>query len=591
MAMIIRRNFPLILVTSLLLMLLGCGGGGGGGGRVTVTVVADWTNFGSPISGSSMLWKLYTLDESLVQSVAINRTQPGEQSAQIANLPKGNYHLHIELYSALDLGGSLVGVIDEQINIPNTLVYRAAIGTDPASIRVTPDSATMKAGQGKQFYAAGYNAAQKATFVAPGTFTWQTFGSVATVNSSGFVQGNTVGNGTVVATHTPSSWQDGSTLTIQSTQVTTSKWTVLVYLNAANDLYQFSDLNVNQMEQVAGNPDVRFVVQWKQSTDLFSDASFNGTRRYLVKPDNTNTIASELVQNMGQSVDMGDKQSMLEFINWAKTFYPAQRYCLVVWNHGNGWRRGPEGSYPTRAVSYDDETGNAIQIWELTQALGSNTFDIIAWDASLMQMMEVAHEVQDCADYIVGSEESPPGAGYPYHLVFGPFRDNPDASTSSLSKNFVDGMLQFYQNDALAKITQSVIDTNQIPALRTQIDVLAGELMANVGSLGTLVPAVRASAKSYSPTSARVYRDLWDVCDRIQTGTGIVSLQNACIATKAAINNAVIWEGHKTSSNGSHGISIDFSSSGQFAGQTGIDYGLLRFAGDSQWNEWLTMAP
>ena len=51
--------------------------------------------------------------------------------------------------------------------------------------------------------------------------------------------------------------------------VTTTKWPVLVYINAANDLYQFSDLNMNQMEQVAGNNQVRFVVQWKQSTDLF----------------------------------------------------------------------------------------------------------------------------------------------------------------------------------------------------------------------------------------------------------------------------------------------------------------------------------
>ena len=572
------------------LTFCGCGGGGGGNSSGTLNAVADWSQFSQPISGNSMQWTLFTPDEIFVQSIAINRDNPGDQSAQITGLDKGLYHLRVELFSNRDLSGSLVGVLDELIAITNSTTYRAAVGEAPASVKVTPANATFKANEGKQFYVALYDAAGEATFAAPGSFTWATFGGVATVDAEGFVQGQSAGSGTVVATHVPSGLQGGATLTIQSTNVTTGKWTILVYMNAANDLYQFSDFNVNQMEQVAGNPDVRFVVQWKQSTDLFSDSTFNGTRRYLVKPDNTGEIASELVQNMGLGVDMGDKSTLLQFINWGKTFYPAQRYCLVIWNHGNGWRRGPERQDPTRAVSYDDQTGNSIQTWELAQALGSNHFDILAWDASLMQMIEVADEVQDNADYIVGSEESPPGKGYPYHLVFDDFRDNPDDTTLNLSKSFVDAMVQFYQNDGTAKVTQSVIDTNEIPNLVSQIDNLGDELSTNSAALTSIIQNVRANAKSYSPTGGRVYRDLWDVCDRIQSQTGIVSVQNACAATKAAIEAAVKWEGHKASSDGSHGISIDFSSAVQFA-PVATDYGNLRFSNETSWNEWLAVAP
>ena len=573
------------------LLAWGCGGGGGGGSRADLTAIADWTNFGQGLSGNSMRWSLFTLDENLVQSIAINRDSAGEQSAVIADLQDGDYHLRVELFASRDLSGSLVGEIDEQIRITGDRSYSAAIGTDPASLKVTPPTAAFRAGQGKQFYAALYNAAQKATFAAPGSFTWQTFGSVATVNSDGFVQGTAAGSGTVVATHVPSSLQGGATLTVQSANVTTSKWTVLVFMNAANDLYPFSELNMNQMEQVAGNPDVRFVVQWKQATSIFPDSSFNGTRRYLVKPDQTNQIASELVQNMGLNVDMGKKETMTDFINWAKTFYPAQRYCLVVWNHGNGWRRNRDHLPPTRAVSYDDEFNTVIQTWEFAQALGSNHFDILAWDASLMQMMEVSYEIQDQADYIVGSEESPPGAGYPYHLVFAPFRDNPDDTTLALSKSFVDGMIARYGASS-EKITQSVVDTNELPALGSQLNALAQALIANQATLGPLMTQVRNTAKNYSPTSfdQKRYYDIWDLADKISAGTSITEIDTACDAVKAALVNAVKWEGHNTASNGSHGLSVEFSPATLFSG-IASDYSNLRFASDWQWDEWLAVAP
>jgi hypothetical protein len=201
----------------------------------------------------------------------------------------------------------------------------------------------------------------------------------------------------------------------------------------------------------------------------------------------------------------------------------------------------------------------------------------------------VAYEIKDKASYIVGSEESPPGEGYPYDTVFAPFRNNPDTATLTLSKSFVDGMIAAY-GATDRKITQSVLDTSKLPALATSIDSLGTALIANVGSLGTLVPSVRTQAQSYSPTFGRVYRDLWDVCDKLQAGSPPAAVATACAGVKTAIGNAVVWEGHNAQSPGSHGVSIDFSSSGQFAPVAG-DYGLLRLSSDTSWNEWLTIAP
>lgn len=583
-----RISLSILLAALCASLLTGCGGGGGGSSIINLVVSSDWSQLDRGITGKSMKWSLYDSAETLQRAIALSDNGSLTQQALISNLAKGQYHLKVELYEDPDLGGSVVGVLDEAITLNSSRTYTAVANTDPDSIKVTPQNVTLKTGQSRRFYAAGYNAQKKATFISPGSFAWSTTGGVATVGSDGLLLGTSAGNGTVVASATG---LEGSTsIKVEENQITQSKWTVLVYMNAANDLYTFSETNVNQMETVAGNPDVRFVVQWKQSTDRYSGSTFNGTRRYLVRPDNTSNIVSDLVQDMGTNVDMGSKTTLHDFIEWGKTNYPADRYVLIIWNHGNGWKRGIDQNYPTRGVSYDDETGNSIQTWELAQALGSNHFDIIAWDASLMQMIEVADEIRDQADYVVGSEESPPGEGYPYDLVFQGFRDNPDATTLSLSKGFVDGMLAGYAGSPTKKITQSVLDTSEISNLNAKISALAQVLIDNKSALELLIAQVRTNAKSFSPLSNRVYRDLWDVCDRLQTGSSIAEVQSACADVKAAIELAVKWEGHNTTSNGSHGVSIDFSSATTFSGFSD-DYVQLRFSNETLWDEWLTVAP
>lgn len=367
-----------------------------------------------------------------------------------------------------------------------------------------------------------------------------------------------------------------------------AKWTVIVFMNAANNLWPYSTLNMNQMEKVAQNPDVRFVVEWKQSTMVDPGSSFNSTRRYLVKPDTTTAIASQLVQDLGPGYDMGSAAHLLDFINWAKARYPAQRYCVVIWNHGNGWKRSP-GQEEPKGASYDDETGNHIDTWQFSQALGSGVSDILAWDASLMQQLEVNYEIRGKAHYIVGSEESPPAAGYPYETIFAHFRDNPDDATLNLAKAFVDETLAWY--GSTNKITQSVIDPTQLPNLATQTSALADALIANVGSLGAIVPQVRSTAQTYSDSGLNGhYRDLYDVCLKLEGLGPPAAVANASQNVRTAVSQAVLYEGHNVNSPGSRGISIDFSSAAQFA-PLAVDYQKLQFGLDTHWGQWLAIAP
>ncbi|MEZ0327418.1 MAG: clostripain-related cysteine peptidase [Fimbriimonas sp.] len=370
-----------------------------------------------------------------------------------------------------------------------------------------------------------------------------------------------------------------------------SKWTVLVFMNAANDLSQFAPLNMNQLERVAGNPEVRFVVQWKQSTDLAFPTKFNGTRRYLVKPDSSNDINSTVVQEMGTHVDMGQVATLREFVTWARAEYPSDRLALIVWNHGNGWQRGPASDEITRGVSYDDQTGNSIQTWELAQATAGLGIDLLAFDSSLMQMVEVAYEMRANVPFIVGSEESPPGEGYPYDLVFAPWRDNPTASTETLSKSFVDGMVNNppYVN---RKITQSVLRSSKLGDVATAASGLATTLIAHP-ELSDEIRDARVAAQPYSSTpdvTTRQYYDMMGFAEELSARVAVQDVKDACAALKAALGAAILWNGHNAQSAQSRGLAVDLSKASQFATKT-VNYQRMQWAADTTWDEWLTVAP
>ena len=131
----------------------------------------------------------------------------------------------------------------------------------------------------------------------------------------------------------------------------TAKWTFMVYMAADNDLEPFGIADFNEMETVGSSADVQIIVQFDRSPEYDqSNGNWTDTRRFRVTQDlNTSTISSAVVQNLGE-VNMGSPEALVDFVNWAKQTYPAERYCLVLWDHGGGWKRARLASEGLRAV-------------------------------------------------------------------------------------------------------------------------------------------------------------------------------------------------------------------------------------------------
>ncbi|HEY3780996.1 MAG TPA: clostripain-related cysteine peptidase [Fimbriimonadaceae bacterium] len=382
-----------------------------------------------------------------------------------------------------------------------------------------------------------------------------------------------------------------------TTPANKSTWTILVYMNAANNLFQESPINIEQMQQAAMNSNVKIVVQWKQTQAIYPQSTFDGTRRYLITSGSSTAVTSKLVQNLGTGIDMGNPQNLNDFIAWGKANYPAQRYALVLWDHGNGWRpqnRPSERPHQKLAFSYDDQTGNAIQTWQLPTALGSQQLDMIVWDCSLMQMAEVSYELRANTRYVVGSEESPPAAGFPYNTILTQFQNNPGDTTLQLAESWVDGMnaVVGYTPDP---IEESVIDTSQMPAYCGSggpIDNFAVALNANLAAVTSTTATVRTKCKSYDsiPSPPRYYFDLYSLAKLYQSDSTVPAVQTAAQAVMNGLSSAVVYEKHNANSAGSNGLSIDFSPGTAFTPSVG-EYTEMDFGKANRWYQWLTVAP
>ena len=259
-----------------------------------------------------------------------------------------------------------------------------------------------------------------------------------------------------------------------------ANWTVMVYINAKNNLEKFGLLDVNEMEKVGSTDKVKIAVELGRIKGYdSSDGNWLGQRRYIVAKDaDMAKIASPILQDIPKA-DMGDYKHLVDFVAWAKKAAPAQKYMLIVWNHGSGWDKNiRKADVVINGISYDDETGNHISTPQLGQALASiGKIDVYASDACLMAMAEVAYQIKDYTDYVVGSEETEPGDGYTYDTFLGPVSAKPGMSALEVAKQTSKAFTDHYAAQGEAA-TQSAVQSATLGKLASMLTSWTKAVMA-----------------------------------------------------------------------------------------------------------------
>jgi len=315
-------------------------------------------------------------------------------------------------------------------------------------------------------------------------------------------------------------------------------WTVMVYLNGDNDLEENALIDMNEMEEVGSSDQVHLLVQLDRShRHTSADGNWSGARRYRVEKDIfPYAITSPPLEELG-SVDSGIPETYTEFIQWGVENFPADRYALVIWDHGWGWDMVP-GS-PRKGVSEDQETGNWLSVagGDLEELLAGakeitgSKLALLGMDACLMANWEVATVAKNYAKVYVGSQATESVDGWAYHTAYADLINDPEMDAAELGTVIAQRFIETF--DA----TQSVLDLRELHSLNNAIDNLALEILDTENPRDAIVDFARETQTFDGDFPDR---DLGDLSLILMEDSGSSRIADAAAQIWDELNTAVI---------------------------------------------------
>lgn len=386
-----------------------------------------------------------------------------------------------------------------------------------------------------------------------------------------------------------------------------AQWTWLVYMAGDNNLEGAGKDDLAEMKKIGSTAAVNVIVQF--------DTEQNKTTRYLVQKSKLKKL-----QTM-PGVDSGDPKVLSDFIAWGTKNFPAQRYLVDVWNHGGGWENLPSDfNYDSiraakpqvgaqlkrvkraifrttvkkiaklpvkaRAIAIDCGSHDYLDNQELRDALlkalpGGRKIDILGCDACLMNMLEIAYEMKNTANVMVGSEQTEPGAGWPYTAILKPLVAKPSMAAADLARIIVDEYGKYFQREG-EPATQSALDLSRIENIASAVNDLANEFISNLQNVAGDVTLARDKAQKYEYPE---YVDLGDFAKQLKLRLpGNTKIKSAADRVLSSLGSVVIKNATAGKSvERSTGVSIYFPHQEDYA----PDYSDLDFSKQGKWRKFL----
>jgi hypothetical protein len=340
----------------------------------------------------------------------------------------------------------------------------------------------------------------------------------------------------------------------------TPPWTLMFYLDGDNNLSASYGPVFNQLELAAGNPDVNVVA-------LLDQAASGDSAYYKVKHDTDTSRFAAYTDGVDRfpqgEVDMGSPATLANFVAWAKANYPAQRYALILDDHGNGVSGG----------LVDDTAKSTMSVKGIAAALsaasagGAARLDVLVMNMCLMGMVEDAYEFAPYADHYVASENEQ----WTYTTGYAAFVSAVSATTTPAA--FAATVAAAYANDAAAQrrsYTMSAASLARASDVAAAASGLALALTPQMTATAGLLTSIRQAVQRYDNaaplgainTSDQII-DLYDFAQRVKAAYPDAPTQNAAQAVMDAVSAYVLAEQHASFAGsyalgGSHGVSIFF---------------------------------
>ncbi len=215
-----------------------------------------------------------------------------------------------------------------------------------------------------------------------------------------------------------------------------------------------ASFDIDEMLDATLTNNVRIALMTGGSTYWYNEEISGDTCQYWLIQHGTLILMEERVG----LVSMVESETLSDFINFSAENFPADRYHLIMWNHGGGTMGG---------FGYDEHFPyDYLTLYDIENALMNSTvkFDMIGFDACLMATAETAFMLEPYADYLIASEETEPGTGWYYTDWLTALAENPSMSTLDMSINIIDDYVEVtHEEQSRPDCTLSVIELRQMP--------------------------------------------------------------------------------------------------------------------------------
>lgn len=326
-------------------------------------------------------------------------------------------------------------------------------------------------------------------------------------------------------------------------------WTVMLYL-CGTDLesqYGFASVNLDEICNADISDNVNVVIET------------GGAGSWQTNGIPSDELARFHMENGEMHIDetcpsssMGDAGTLSDFISWGASEYPADRYMLVLWDHGGGSLFG---------ICLDElYGGDSLSLKEVETAIvnAEVPFEVVGFDACLMSTLETAEVFQGYAHYMVASEETEPGTGWDYIAWLNYLSNNTGCSGKELGQTIVDSYM-----DKCASIGQesmatlSVSDLTKLPDLSAAFRNYSGELVMSTQNATDFQYVVQGAeqSESYGERSGTdgTY-DMVDLGDLMNNTGGILTEYSDDVLN--ALDEVVVYESHGMYRSRASGLSV-----------------------------------
>lgn len=310
-------------------------------------------------------------------------------------------------------------------------------------------------------------------------------------------------------------------------------WAVYWYL-CGSDLETnggFATIDLGEMMEVQLPENVNVVIQtggaavWQNE---YMDPS--KLQRWLYNSEGLQLLEEQ------ETANMGDAQTLYEFLSFADENYPADKVAVTFWNHGGGSVAG---------AAFDELHGlDSLDLGEMYQAfdavwpadMQNPALELVGFDTCLMATVDVASVFQNFARYLVASEEVEPGNGWLYSGWLRQLADNPAMNGEELGISICD---TYYEGcEAVGtqdQTTLSVTDLTKLTPLLEAYESFGEEAFAAAAEdPGFFAELGRAAAQSENyggNTREQGYTNMVDLGHLArQTAEMLPSAQKVCDA-------------------------------------------------------------